>query len=137
VQIDRVSPVADIVPSARERPVLASRLHLRRGDLEPLQSDPNSACRGVHILNDIRCRQITGLVRIAPIEYCATMSVLLRQIARYVTKRVASDPRARENVVRAARSVVEEAKRIAKEDDRAYAAGRALRRALDKLPGNR
>ena len=65
------------------------------------------------------------------------MSMLLRQVARYVAQRVASDPQARENVVKAARGVVEEAKRIAKEDDRAYAAGRAFRRALDKLQGNR
>ncbi len=64
-------------------------------------------------------------------------SVLLRQVARYVTQRVASDPGAREKVVKAARGVVEEAKRIAKEDDRAYAAGRAFRRALDKLRSNR
>ena len=65
------------------------------------------------------------------------MSVLLRQIARYVAQRVASDPQARENVVKGARGVVEEAKRIAKEDDRAYAAGRAFRRALNKLQSNR
>jgi hypothetical protein len=65
------------------------------------------------------------------------MSMLLRQVARYVAQRVASDPQARENVVKAARGVVEEAKRIAKEDDRAYAAGRAFRRALEKLQGNR
>ena len=64
-------------------------------------------------------------------------SVLLRQVARYVAQRVASDPEAREKVVKAARGFVEEAKRIAKEDDRAYAAGRAFRRALDKLRSNR
>ncbi len=38
---------------------------------------------------------------------------------------------------RAAHGVVEEAKQIAKEDDRAYAAGRAVRRALNKLQNNR
>ena len=65
------------------------------------------------------------------------MSVLLRQIARYVAQKVASDSEAREKVVRAARGVVEEATQIAKEDDRAYAAGRAFRRAFDKLQGSR
>ena len=64
-------------------------------------------------------------------------SVLLRQVARYVAQRVASDPEAREKVVKAARGFVEKAKRIAEEDDRAYAAGRAFRRALDKLRSNR
>ena len=65
------------------------------------------------------------------------MSVLLRKIARYVAQKAASNPEARENVVKAARGVVEEAKQIAKEDGRAYAAGRAFRRAFDKLQSNR
>ena len=65
------------------------------------------------------------------------MSVLLRQIARYVAQKAASEPEAREKVVKAARGVVEEAKKIAKEDDRAYAAGRAVRRAFDQLKSNR
>jgi hypothetical protein len=64
------------------------------------------------------------------------MSVLLRQIARYVAQKAASDPEAREKVVKAASGVVEQAKQIAKEDDRAYAAGRAFRRAFDKLQNN-
>ena len=62
------------------------------------------------------------------------MSVLLRQIARYVAQKVAANPEIREKVVKA---VVEETKQIAKEDDRAYAAGRAFRRAFDKLLRNR
>ena len=65
------------------------------------------------------------------------MSVLLRQIARYVAQKVASDPEAREKVVKAALGVVAEVKQIAKKDDRAYAAGRAFRRAFDKLQSNR
>lgn len=65
------------------------------------------------------------------------MSVLLRQIARYVSQKAASDPEAREKVFKAARDVVEEAKQIAKNDDRAYAAGRAFRRAFYKLQSNR
>ncbi len=65
------------------------------------------------------------------------MSVLLRKIARYVAQIAASNPEAREKAVKAARGVVQEAKQIAKEDDRAYAAGRAFRRAFDKLKRNR
>lgn len=65
------------------------------------------------------------------------MSVLLRRVARYVAQKAASDPEAREKMVKGARVVLAEAKQIAKEDDRAYAAGRAFRRAFDKLQGNR
>jgi hypothetical protein len=65
------------------------------------------------------------------------MSVLLRQIARYIAQKAASDPEAREKAVKIASGVVEQAKQIAKEDDRAYAAGRAFRRAFDKLQSNR
>ena len=77
------------------------------------------------------------LAEIARIGYRAAMSVLLRQIARYVAQKVASDPEAREKAVKVARDVVQEAKQIAKKDDRAYAAGRAFRRAVDKLQHNR
>ncbi len=78
------------------------------------------------------------LAEITRIGYRAAMSVLLRQIARYVAQKAASDPEAREKVVKAARGVVEEAKQIAnKKDDRAYAAGRAFRRTFDKLQSNR
>ena len=73
----------------------------------------------------------------ARIGYRAAMSVLLRQIARYVAQKAASDPEAREKAIKAARGVVVEATQIAKEDDRAYAAGRAFRRAFDKLQSNR
>jgi len=65
------------------------------------------------------------------------MSVMLRQIARYVTQRAASDPEAREKVIKAARGVVVQATQIAKEDDRAYATGRAFGRAFRKLLRNR
>ena len=80
---------------------------------------------------------ISCLVEIARNGYCAAMSVLLSKIARYVSQKAASDPEAREKVVKGARVVFEEAKQIAKENDRAYAAGRAFRRAFDKLQGNR
>lgn len=65
------------------------------------------------------------------------MSILLRKIARYVAQKAASDPQAREKAAKVARGVVEEAKQIAKEEDRAYAAGRAFRRAFDKLQSGR
>ena len=65
------------------------------------------------------------------------MSVLLRKIARYVAQKAASDPEAREKVTKGARVVFEEAKQIAKENDRAYATGQAFRRAFNKWQGNR
>ncbi len=60
------------------------------------------------------------------------MSLLLRQIARYVAQKAASDPEAREKALKVAQGVVEEAKQITKEDDWAYAAGKAFRRAMKK-----
>ena len=65
------------------------------------------------------------------------MSFLLRHIARYAAQKLASDPRVREKAAKAARVVVGEAKQIARGEDRARAAGRALRRAMDKLQGDR
>jgi len=65
------------------------------------------------------------------------MSYLLSKIARYVAQKVASDPRARDKMLKVAHSVASETKQIAKEDDRAYAAGRAVRRALKKSQNNR
>ena len=61
------------------------------------------------------------------------MSMLLRKIARYAAQKVASNPEAKEMAVKAARSVAEEAKQIAKEEDRARAAGKAVRRAYNKF----
>ena len=63
--------------------------------------------------------------------------MLLRQIARYVAQKAASNPEMREKALKAARGVAEEARQVAKEDDRAYAAGRAFRRAFDKLASKR
>ena len=64
------------------------------------------------------------------------MSFLLRNIARYAVQKLASDPRAKEKAAKAARVVFGEAKQIAREEDRARAAGRALRRAMKKLQGD-
>ena len=65
------------------------------------------------------------------------MSFFLRHIARYAAQKLASDPRAREKAAKAARVVVGEARQIARGEDRARAAGRALRRAMNKLQGDR
>jgi hypothetical protein len=67
------------------------------------------------------------------IVYPSTMAALFRHLSRYMTQKIASDPRAREMAAKAAQGVVNEAKQIAKEDDPAYAAGRAVKRALNKL----
>jgi hypothetical protein len=65
------------------------------------------------------------------------MSFLLRNIARYAVQKLASDPRAKEKAAKTARVVVGEAKQIARGEDRPRAAGRALRRAMIKLQGDR
>ena len=65
------------------------------------------------------------------------MSVLLRHIVRYAAQKLASDPRAKEMAAKAARVVVLEARQIARREDKARAAGRALRRAMNKLQGDR
>jgi hypothetical protein len=74
---------------------------------------------------------------ITRIGYSVGMSFLLRKIVRYVAQKAASDPASREKVLRIAASVAAETKQIAKENDRAYAAGRALRRAFEKSQNNR
>ncbi len=48
-------------------------------------------------------------------------------------QRIASDPRARERAIEVARAVAQETKLIVKDDDRARAAGRSFRRALNML----
>jgi hypothetical protein len=65
------------------------------------------------------------------------MSLFLRQIARYAAQKLTSDPRAREKAAKAARVVVGEAKQTAREKDSARAAGRALRRVINKVQGDR
>ncbi len=65
------------------------------------------------------------------------MSFLLRHVARYATQKLASDPRVREKAAKAARVVVDEARQIARGEDRARAAGRALRRVMNMLQGDR
>ncbi len=64
------------------------------------------------------------------------MSFLLRHIARYAAQKLASDPRVREKAAKVARVVGDEARQIARGEDKARAAGRALRRAMNKLQGD-
>ena len=65
------------------------------------------------------------------------MSMLLRKIARYAAQKAASSPEAQEMAVKAARGVIQETKQIVNEDDRAYAAGKAARRAYNRFLSNR
>lgn len=65
------------------------------------------------------------------------MSILLRKIARHVAQQVASHPQAKQKAIEAAHTVADEAKQIAKEPDRAYAAGKAVRRAFDSFLSKR
>ncbi len=65
------------------------------------------------------------------------MSFLLRNIARYAAQKLASNPRAREKAAKVARGIVDEARHIARREGKARAAGQALRRAMNKLQGDR
>ncbi len=65
------------------------------------------------------------------------MSFLLRNIAPYAAPKLTSNPRASETAAKAARVVVDEARHIARREDKARAAGRSLRRAMNKLQGDR
>ncbi len=65
------------------------------------------------------------------------MAFFLRHIGRYAAQKLASDPRLREKAAKVASAVVSEASQIAREEDRARAAGRAVRRAMNKLQGKR
>jgi hypothetical protein len=65
------------------------------------------------------------------------MSPLLRVIARYAARKLASDPEAKDRLIGAARAVARETGQVARHDDPAYAAGRAVRRALENLRSRR
>jgi len=65
------------------------------------------------------------------------MSFLVRNMARFAAQKLASNPQARETAAKAARVVIDEAKDIAGREDKARAAGRAVRRAMNKLQGDR
>ncbi len=63
------------------------------------------------------------------------MSFLLRNIVRSAAQKLASNPQTRETAAKVARVVVDEARQIARREDKARAAGRAVRRAMNKLQG--
>jgi len=64
------------------------------------------------------------------------MTFLLRNIASYAARKLAADPQVRETAAKAARAVADEAMQVAREENKAFAAGRAVRRALNKLQGD-
>lgn len=61
------------------------------------------------------------------------MSFLLKRALGYAARKIAADPRAREKAGEMAKSLTDEVKTIAREEDRAYAAGRSVRRLMKKL----
>jgi hypothetical protein len=65
------------------------------------------------------------------------MSLFLKRVARYAVQKVTSDPRAREKAVETAQLIAGEIKLIAREEDRARAAGRSVRRFLNSLQDDR
>ncbi len=63
------------------------------------------------------------------------MSFILRNVARYAAQKLATNPQVRETAAKAARAVADEASQIARGEDKALNAGRAVRRAMNKLRG--
>lgn len=63
------------------------------------------------------------------------MTPFLAGLVRMGARKLAANPKVREASARAARAAVDEARRIARERDRPRAAGRAVRRAIDRLKG--
>lgn len=61
------------------------------------------------------------------------MSIPLRYFVKTAAKRIVTDPKAREKTVNTARTVTEEAKQIYRDEDRARAAGKAVRRAWKRF----
>lgn len=65
------------------------------------------------------------------------MSFFLRHIGRYAAQKLASNPQARGTAAKVASAVVKEAKQIAREEDKARAARQVVRRAMNRLQGDR
>ena len=61
------------------------------------------------------------------------MSLILKKLASYAVQKIASDPIARQQAINAARKVSDEAKTIAQSENRAYEAGRSVRRFLNQI----
>lgn len=60
------------------------------------------------------------------------MSFLIRRALRFAAEKVASDARAREKAGEYARLLSEEVKSISRDEDRARAAGRSVRRLVNR-----
>ena len=63
--------------------------------------------------------------------------MLLSRLLRLAAQRIAYSPQARTAALKAAKQVAGEARLIARDKDKARAAGRSVRRALGKLQGER
>jgi hypothetical protein len=63
--------------------------------------------------------------------------MLFSRLLRLAAQRIAYSPQARTAALKAAKQVAGEAKLIARDKDKARAAGRSVRRALGKLQGER
>ena len=61
------------------------------------------------------------------------MSLLLKNLARHVVRKVAAHPRSRELAAEAAQKAADEIRQIARDEDPAYAAGRSVRRMMNAL----
>lgn len=62
-----------------------------------------------------------------------SMSYLVRRAFRYAARRIAADPRTRQKAGEYAKMVSGEIRTIYGEEDRAYAAGRSVRRLMSRL----
>ncbi|MDV7341260.1 hypothetical protein RYZ26_16750 [Terasakiella sp. A23] len=65
------------------------------------------------------------------------MSILFRKFASYAVQKIASDPVARQQAADAAQRAAKEVKNIASADDRAYEAGRTVKRMLTSFSDNK
>ena len=63
------------------------------------------------------------------------MSMLLSRLVRFAAQKIVYSPQARIIAARVARDMAGEAKLIAKDKDKARAAGRSVRRVLNRLQG--
>lgn len=63
------------------------------------------------------------------------MSPLISRLAREAFRRLAADPRVRAKAAEVGKVVADEARTVVREKDRAYAAGRSVRRAMKRLKG--
>ena len=61
------------------------------------------------------------------------MVLMISRFARYAARRIAANPKARDMAVKAAKGIADEAKSVAKEEDKARAAGRSVRRLVKSL----